>query len=91
MAGFRNNEYKSEWQKYVGSGKAEYADGTYFEEGEAYAVFDGAQNLMGCVDKNGTFTTDGSVLTEYKASFLRSAKAELVRQGLVSALSGDEL
>lgn len=91
MAGFRNTSYKDEWQKYVGSSKTEYADGTYFEEGGKYAVFDGGHNLMGCVDKNGTFSTDGSALTEYKASFLRSAKAELVRQGLVSALSGDKL
>lgn len=90
MAGFRNTEYKKDWNKYVGSSKREYADGTYFEEGDSYAVYDGGQNLMGYVHKNGTFTTDGA-LTEFKASFLRTAKAELVRQGLVGTLSGDKL
>lgn len=91
MAGFRNTQFNErDWQKYVGSSKREYADGTYFEEGDKYAVYDGAQNLMGYVNKNGTFTTDGA-LTEYKASFLKSAKAELVKQGLVSTLSGDKL
>lgn len=80
MAGFRNTEYRSEWQKYVGSSKTEYADGTYFKEGNKYVVYDGAQNLMGYINKNGSFSTDGSALTEYKASFLRSAKAELIRR-----------
>lgn len=90
MAGFRNTEYRPEWRHYISDTEREYADGTYFEEGESYAVYDGAQNLMGYVNKNSTFTVDGA-LTEYKASFLKCAKAELVKQGLVTAMSGDEL
>lgn len=90
MAGFRNTEYKSEWDKHIPGSEREYADGTYFEEGDKYAVYDGAQNWMGCVNKNGTFTGNGA-LTEYKASFLRTAKAELVRLGLVGTLSGDKV
>lgn len=44
MAGFRNTLFnEKEWQKYVGSSKREYADGTYFEEGDKYAVYDGGQ------------------------------------------------
>lgn len=90
MAGFRNTEYKKEWQKFVGSSKTEYADGTYFQEEASYAVYDGAQNFMGYVNKNGTFSTAGE-LTEYKASFLRTAKADLVKQGLVCVITGDDV
>ncbi len=91
MAGFRNTEYKDSWEKKIPNTNREYADGTYFEAGDKYVVYDGAQNLMGYVNKNGTFTTDGGELTECKATFLRTAKAELVKQGLVATLSGNEL
>lgn len=67
MAGFRNPEH---------------ADGTYSEEGGKYAVYDGAKNWMGCIRKDGSFTGDGAA-TEYKASYLRAARAELIRLGLV--------
>lgn len=86
MAGFRNTEYKDEWQICVPGSERLYADGTYFEEGDGYAVYDGAQNWMGCINKDGTFTGNGAP-TEYKASFLRTAKAELVRLGLVEEVS----
>lgn len=82
MAGFRNNEYRDEWLRLVPGTEREYADGTYFEEGDAYAVYDGAQNWVGAVNKDGTFTGNGAP-SEYKDSFLRTAKAELVRLGLI--------
>lgn len=89
MAGFRNTEYRDEWKRFACNSEHEYADGSYFEEGGKYAVYDGAQNFMGLVNHNGTFGCNGA-LTEYKASFLRTAKAELIKQGLVCTLSGDE-
>jgi len=90
MAGFRNKYYRSEWKNSVpGSGRA-YSEGTYFESGEMYAVYDGGQNLMGYVHRDGTFSGAGE-LTEYSASFLRSAKEELVKNGLVGVMSGDEV
>lgn len=88
MAGFRNTLYKDEWEKCVGQSTHEFADGTYFKEGDKFVVYDGAQNLMGYIDKNGVFSADGP-LNEYMATFLRTAKAELVKQGLVVAMSGD--
>lgn len=88
--GFRNKYYNSKWQKFVGNSKREYADGTYAEEGGKYAVYDGATNFMGFVNKNGTFDSDGN-LTEYKASFLKSAKEVLVEAGLVGTMSGDNI
>lgn len=90
MAGFRNTLYKDEWQKYVGSTTNEFANGSYFDEGEKFVVYDGAQNLMGYIDKNGVFSAAGP-LTEYMATFLRAAKAELVKKGLVSAVTGDDI
>lgn len=58
------------------------ADGVYAEEGDRYAVYDGSGNWMGCVNKDGSFTGNGAA-TEHKTSYLRAAKAELVRLGLV--------
>ena len=82
MAGFRNTEYSSEWLRLIPGTDREYADGTYFAEGDGYAVYDGAQNWVGAVNKDGTFTGNGPK-SEYNESFLRTAKAELVRLGLV--------
>lgn len=90
MAGFRNTHYKDEWEKYVGSTQNEFANGTYFEEGDGYAVYDGAQNIMGYVSKQGVFSSP-CPMTEYVASFLKSAKEELVKLGLVGTMSGDKL
>ncbi len=90
MAGFNNKYYKDEWEQNVPSTGKAYAHGTYFEEGDKYVVYDGGQNLMGYVNKNGIFSCAGE-LTEYKASFLRSAKEELVKNGLVGTMSGDRL
>ena len=90
MAGFRNTLYKDAWKKHVGDSTKDYADGTYFEEGDGYAVYDGGQNLMGYINKAGVFSAAGP-LNEYAATFLREAKAELVKQGLVAAMSGDDI
>lgn len=88
MAGFRNTLYKDEWDKYVGTSTHEFADGTFFKEGDKFAVYDGGQNLMGYIDKNGVFSAV-SPLTEYMASFLRSAKEELIKERLIVPMSGD--
>lgn len=79
MVKFRNTEYKNEWAQRICN---EYANGACFEEGGRYAVYDGAQNFMGFVNKNGRFACNGA-MTEYRASFLRTAKVELVRLGFV--------
>lgn len=85
MAQFRNTEFKSEWNKFVGSSKTEYADGAYFEENGRYAVYDGAENFMGYINKDGTFGCNGASTT-YRDSFLRTAKTELEKQGLINIL-----
>lgn len=85
MIRFRNTEYKSEWNKFVGSSKKEYADGICVDENGKYAVYDGAENFMGYINKDGTFGCAGA-LTTYRASFLRTAKAELEKQGLIKVL-----
>lgn len=85
MAGFRNTEFKPEWNKFVESSKTEYADGTYVEEHGKYAVYDGAENFMGYVNKDGTFGCAGA-LTVYRHSFLRTAKTELEKQRLIKVL-----
>lgn len=90
MAGFRNTEYRNEWFTKVPGTDLDYADGSYFEEGGAYAVYDGAQNWMGIINKDGSFSGDGA-LTEYRASFLCAAKTELVRLGLVDTISEEKI
>lgn len=88
---FKNTYYKKEWFKTVPNTKDVPFDvGTCMHEYGKYAVYDGATNFMGFVNENGTFTSNGS-LTEYQASFLRSAKETLVGLGLVNNLSGDSI
>lgn len=86
MATFENKYYKKEWKEFSSiKGNPRFADGTYFKEGDKYAVYDGATNIMGYVNKNGNFELldPKDAESEYKCSFLKAAKEALVAEGLV--------
>lgn len=89
MAGFKNTEYKKDWLVKVPGTDVNYADGTFFKEGNAFAVYDGATNWCGNVYVDGTYRSNGGP-NEYNETFLKSAKAELLRQGLLSAAAPEE-
>ena len=68
---FENKGYKKEWKK------GGYKYGTAFENDDgSFTVYDGAQNFLGKVLKDGSFEFNGSK-DEYKETFLKSAKEAL--------------
>ena len=99
MAAFKNKYYKKEWGVDVyapgpakgvsGSGRHKVSgwDNTmgtyeYSDKKKRYAIYDGRTNIMGYILENGNFEYSGSE-SEYKASFLKSAKEVLVAEGKV--------
>lgn len=72
---FVNTLYKGTWAKLVPGTNAEYKNGTYVsKDGTDYAVYDGATNYMGRVNREtGEIKANGE-MSEYKESFLKSAK-----------------
>lgn len=70
---FTNTEYKKEWMEFVPGTNQKYADGSYSIVNGRKTVYDGAQNLMGWINTDGTIEFNGDK-TEYKATFLRAAK-----------------
>lgn len=72
---FVNKLYKENWEKIVPGTSNEFKNGTYASENSIeYAVYDGAANYMGKVNREtGIFTVNGEA-TEYKLGFLLCAK-----------------
>lgn len=84
---FENKYYKAEWKENVPNTNQRYADGTYAEEPDKFAVYDGATNYIGYIDKRtGNFWVNGDPNSEYNCSFLKAAKEVLVKKGLVFSL-----
>ena len=77
---FTNNEYKNEWDEFVPGTKVLYKEGTYTsDDGNDFAVYDGATNYLGRVNKEtGEISYNGSE-NEYDKTFLESAKKEICK------------
>ena len=75
MPKFVNNYYHDEWAQEVPGTGAPYREGSYIEGG--WAVYDGAQNWMGRIEKNGNIIYNGS-RSDYKETFLQAAKEVLI-------------
>lgn len=76
---FVNTLYKGTWAKLVPGTNAEYKNGTYVsKDGVDYAVYDGATNYIGRVNKETGELTSNGAMTEYKASFLICAIDSIV-------------
>ena len=77
---FTNVEYKKEWDEFVPGTKVLYKEGTYVsDDGNDFAVYDGATNYLGRVNKEtGVISYNGSE-SEYNKTFLESAKKEICK------------
>lgn len=77
---FTNVEYKKEWDEFVPGTKVLYKEGTYVsDDGNDFAVYDGATNYLGRVNKEtGEISYNGSE-SEYNKTFLESAKKEICK------------
>lgn len=77
---FTNSEYKKEWDEFVPGTKVLYKEGTYAsDDGNDFAVYDGATNYLGRVNKEtGEISYNGSE-SEYNKTFLESAKKEICK------------
>lgn len=77
---FTNVEYKKEWDEFVPGTKVLYKEGTYVsDDGNDFAVYDGATNYLGRVNKEtGEIFYNGSE-SEYNKTFLESAKKEICK------------
>ena len=77
---FTNNEYKNEWDEFVSGTKVLYKEGTYVsDDGNDFAVYDGATNYLGRVNKEtGEISYNGSE-SEYNKTFLEAAKKEICK------------
>lgn len=78
---FVNEAYKKEWMEFIPNMKdrkgdpIRYADGTFgADDGNDFAVYDGATNYLGRVNrKTGEINFNGEK-DEYKKTFLEAAK-----------------
>lgn len=74
---FINKDYKPEWDEFVPNtdNKVRYCEGTYAsDDGIDFAVFDGATNYMGRIDKVAKKITEiNGKEDDYKDSFLHAA------------------
>ena len=77
---FTNSEYKKECDEFVPGTKVLYIEGTYVsDDGNDFAVYDGATNYLGRVNKEtGEISYNGSE-SEYNKTFLESAKKEICK------------
>ena len=77
---FTNNEYKNEWDEFVPGTEVRYKEGTYIsDDGNDFAVYDGATNYLGRVNKEtGEISYNGSE-NEYDKTFLEAAKKEICK------------
>lgn len=83
---FVNNAYKSTWTEFVPGWKdragnpVRYADGTFSsDDGSDFAVYDGAQNYLGRVNKVTGAVEYNGAKDDYKESFLLAAKEEICK------------
>lgn len=75
---FVNSLYKKEWDVYTHDGKTKFADGTFFsDDGEWFAVYDGATNYMGRVNKTTGEIQFNGTPDVYKETFLVEAKRSI--------------
>lgn len=79
---FTNTEYKKTWTEFVPGthNKVRYCEGTFVSnDGNDFAVYDGATNYLGRVNKEtGEISYNGSE-SEYNKTFLESAKKEICK------------
>lgn len=80
---FENKYYKKEWKEKTFITKKLYKIGTVIEHRDgSFAVYDGAHNWMGSLDKKGTPKYNGKS-SEYMETFLKSALEFLKEQGKI--------
>lgn len=76
--GFKNTEYKAEWQEFVPFSGERYDEGSATVKHTGVTdVYDGAKNYMGQILVDGTLVQnapEGAPADEYMMSFLRCAK-----------------
>ena len=77
---FTNAEYKKEWDEFVPGTKVLYKEGTYVsDDGNDFAVYDGATNYLGRVNKETREISYNGSESEYNKTFLESAKKEICK------------
>lgn len=78
---FINKEYKPEWIEFVPGTKVRYCEGTFASDdgGVRFAVYDGATNLMGFIDRIEKKIVDSNGGSEYNMTFLNAALPEICK------------
>ena len=78
---FINKEYKPEWTEFVRGTKVRYCEGTFgSDDGNDFAVYDGATNYLGRIDRAAKKITEYSgAEDEYKRTFMNAALAEICK------------
>lgn len=80
---YTNTLYHKEWKEFTFLTQRPYAVGTIAERRDgAFAVYDGAHNLMGHFGKDGKITYNGKP-SEYMKTFLETAVAFAKEQGKI--------
>ena len=78
---FINKEYKPEWTEFVPGTKVRYCEGTFgSDDGNDFAVYDGATNYLGRIDRAAKKITEYNGAEDgYKRTFMYAALAEICK------------